>query len=621
MAHPVQQVIETLHEAKDCPRVLIDALADGVICPKEARLQQQQRLSIDLDPDWPLDLAFKKDSFCVDLSFDGPVERCEFPYAAISRIENKAGVVAYERQAKVVGGSEEDPALSAAFQTAERDFRCIGILLGASAFPLASYEGGPQYKASSVAVLEYLRTAMGVTKALDLFDSDLHVSQMHEAMIDFLAEEYHDATDLVVYYVGHGGLPLGARALCLAIRRTREHAEHVSSLVVSDLATSILQHFPRRRIYVILDCCYAAEAVSHFQSAAAEVTLKSIEQSFPTEGISLLVASSKDDVALAPLGMERTLFTDSLIHVLQSSDATALSMCEIRDLILVRLMSYPEYVRPEVHSPRQQRGELSRVKFFRTRRRGPVQEGATGNEGVGGQGDRTHGEAASAGAPASSVLRESSQAEAAQSGVSIWSVSALLVTVSVIVLLVVAMVRGFSSDDRGGGIVDAATLQSGVGEQREADVRTETEEETTWPAWIALYFVSVFSLALPYGPYRAWNHYRADRAMKEGVMMAPRVARTREDFAQIVKAMGGILTEEKRRELLERIFTLDDRPLLSNEKTIHALRYDLEEATAFSLGEHVGMFAFFSVIIVLGWPYVLETLWGLKIDVWEIPFP
>jgi stringent starvation protein B len=83
VVHPVQSVIESLQAAGRCPRLHVNAMFDGVVCPDFIRDQWRERLIIDLDPSYPLDLTFLEEALSADLSFGGYVTRCTFPYGAV----------------------------------------------------------------------------------------------------------------------------------------------------------------------------------------------------------------------------------------------------------------------------------------------------------------------------------------------------------------------------------------------------------------------------------------------------------------------------------------------------------------------------------------------------------
>lgn len=90
MVHPVQSVIESLYAAGRCPRLHVNALFDGVVCPDFIREQWQERLIIDLDATYPLDLTFEKEHLSADLSFGGYVTRCTFPWGAVYVVADRS---------------------------------------------------------------------------------------------------------------------------------------------------------------------------------------------------------------------------------------------------------------------------------------------------------------------------------------------------------------------------------------------------------------------------------------------------------------------------------------------------------------------------------------------------
>jgi stringent starvation protein B len=90
VVHPVQSVIESLYAAGRCPRLHVNASYEGVVCPDFIREQWRERLIIDLDPSYPLDLTFETDALAADLSFGGYVTRCTFPYEAVYVVADRS---------------------------------------------------------------------------------------------------------------------------------------------------------------------------------------------------------------------------------------------------------------------------------------------------------------------------------------------------------------------------------------------------------------------------------------------------------------------------------------------------------------------------------------------------
>jgi stringent starvation protein B len=112
MVHPVQSVVEALYAAGRCPRLHVNARLEGVVCPDFIRDQWQERLIIDLDSSYPLDLSFSDDGISADLSFGGYVTRCTFPWTAIYVVADRAtgrGIVLDQNMPESVRRSRHAP--------------------------------------------------------------------------------------------------------------------------------------------------------------------------------------------------------------------------------------------------------------------------------------------------------------------------------------------------------------------------------------------------------------------------------------------------------------------------------------------------------------------------------
>lgn len=112
MVHPVQSVVESLYAAGRCPRLHVNATCEGVVCPEFIREQWQERLIIDLDATYPLDLSFSDEGIGADLSFGGYVTRCNFPWKAIYVVADRAtgrGIVLDQNMPESVRRSRQQP--------------------------------------------------------------------------------------------------------------------------------------------------------------------------------------------------------------------------------------------------------------------------------------------------------------------------------------------------------------------------------------------------------------------------------------------------------------------------------------------------------------------------------
>ena len=88
--HPIQRAIEDVYATGHTPRVQVDARRVDVMVPEFIRKQWQARLVIDLDPSYPLNLAYTKEGLEVELAFQGQVTRCLFGWLSIYAIIDRS---------------------------------------------------------------------------------------------------------------------------------------------------------------------------------------------------------------------------------------------------------------------------------------------------------------------------------------------------------------------------------------------------------------------------------------------------------------------------------------------------------------------------------------------------
>lgn len=88
--HPIQRAIEDVYATGHTPRVQVDARRVDVTVPEFIRKQWQARLVIDLDPSYPLNLAYTKEGLVVELAFQGQVTRCLFGWLSIYAIIDRS---------------------------------------------------------------------------------------------------------------------------------------------------------------------------------------------------------------------------------------------------------------------------------------------------------------------------------------------------------------------------------------------------------------------------------------------------------------------------------------------------------------------------------------------------
>jgi hypothetical protein len=256
----------------------------------------------------------------------------------------------------------------------------LAIILGASHFPRArDLASGSAFENSAADFRAYLINPGGLglprTNALNLFNDNRSSSEMLTIVAEFLtnaqlsSSEEAKPSDLLIYYVGHGGFSRDGQNYFLAVRATNEATPVASSIRISDLAAVILENARFMRRYIILDCCFAAEAYRAFQAVPGQLACSLLLDKIPGRGTALLCASGKNSPAIVPPNQRHTMFSQALLDALRSGhNALGPLICieELADLIRTQLQSrYPEeWVRPEVHAPNQEEGNLARFPIF-----------------------------------------------------------------------------------------------------------------------------------------------------------------------------------------------------------------------------------------------------------------
>ena len=247
----------------------------------------------------------------------------------------------------------------------------IAVVLGASEYPQKPAWSNPVLGASARAVRDYLRSptglAMRTAQLLDLFDAAGGPADQLFQVEAFLKTAGAGARDLIVYYVGHGWFDHDD--YCLGIRATQRDREFISTIESRKLARIIREGFARKRVYVILDSCFAASAAHDWMGDEIEVAVRKMSQPLPRQGTAFLAAASKFDVTRAPRSERYTVFTGAVLDTLtggvdrvQSRLSLYELYVEVRDHLQRRVSD--EEARPELHVPSQREGDVSRIELF-----------------------------------------------------------------------------------------------------------------------------------------------------------------------------------------------------------------------------------------------------------------
>ena len=242
------------------------------------------------------------------------------------------------------------------------------VILGASKFTKfpGSELDNPAFAHSAELAEKLFSPDLSVFKkradSLSLFDRDTNTENVLDKIIDYL-DANKDITDLIIYYCGHGSFT-PQQEYFLLLKGTKPGREGTTGLLWNQFLSELDRYVDGKRVYFVLDCCYAAAAVKGFQGTVDRLVEVAL-QDLPTRGSAVISASSKSERAMAPHGSRYTMFTGALAHVLQES-RRRLSFAEI--VVEARRYLKAKYGReavlPEVHAPRQEAGNLTIMPLF-----------------------------------------------------------------------------------------------------------------------------------------------------------------------------------------------------------------------------------------------------------------
>ena len=252
--------------------------------------------------------------------------------------------------------------------TATNGGRIASIILGADHFDglprVKSEEVSAAFSASKQDFTAYVR---GIAAAVcDKFNAPDNPDALCKELATFLRSEA-TATDLIVYYVGHGGSISGNNRseYFLALKGTTDAEKYLDGLRVSNFAQVINKNAAHLRAIIILDCCYSARAVKYFEGTQPDAIG---DASIPF-GLTLFTASAGEVEAVVPPNQKYTMFSGCLLDVLNHGIATAGPRLSIREIAtqvqaLIKQQYNGEGVRPEVHSPQQRFGDVADYPIF-----------------------------------------------------------------------------------------------------------------------------------------------------------------------------------------------------------------------------------------------------------------
>lgn len=285
--------------------------------------------------------------------------------------------------------------------SALRREQTLAVVLGVSEWPhCPDFNPAASFRHSAHGIADYLCISPdgpNLPKAntqvlIDAFEDAPEILRRVRHFIRGRREELRarktPATDLLIYYVGHGGF--GERdTFFLSVRATDEDDPMGTSITADSLGRLIREEALRLRTYIVLDCCFAASVMRVFMSGGGPLGVAGVKVqdalppqgdpagetgAIPEYGTALLCASGPREPARAPPDLPYTMFTGGLLAVLAEGDAEAppwLSIDDLQRLVRTRLAAQfgDKAVLPQVYAPQQRAGRVDLVPLFRNKAR------------------------------------------------------------------------------------------------------------------------------------------------------------------------------------------------------------------------------------------------------------
>ena len=209
------------------------------------------------------------------------------------------------------------------------------VVLGASQFSSPDHYGNPAFKRSKNAfIAAAIANGIPTDRVIDSFDSQTTVGVLVDKIDDFL-RRHPVITDLIIYYCGHGGFTK-MDEFYLAIRSMRKGRESSEGLSPRQLRADLNDRFSNRRVYLVLDCCFAGAALTRSQwmsgGDVTTVVANQVFESFPKTGTALLAAAPASASAKAFTDEEYTVFTNALVRVLHDGIDNQGPRLSLRDI-------------------------------------------------------------------------------------------------------------------------------------------------------------------------------------------------------------------------------------------------------------------------------------------------
>lgn len=264
------------------------------------------------------------------------------------------------------------------------------LSLGGAAYPNAARLRHDAFAASSRAIAAVLTTGdqplVRHNDHLDLLDDPRSWPDQLMAMREWLrerlaADEPPDTCatveNVLVHYVGHGMLKPNSEEHYLSINATDADDRAMTSASLAQLNEILTKNAARQRRIYLLDACFAAASLRDIMGASGDALEEKVgaiiapwpESGRGDRGVAALCSADRTSTASAGGERQLTQFTDGLLSVLETGDASvgeAISLRRTHQLLrtVLRGRYGDDAVKPILVAPDDGDGGIAAVPIF-----------------------------------------------------------------------------------------------------------------------------------------------------------------------------------------------------------------------------------------------------------------
>jgi hypothetical protein len=222
------------------------------------------------------------------------------------------------------------------------------------------------------------------TETLDLYNKSLSASETLDKILDFSGKPFDD---IIAFYCGHGDVGIRDGEYTVLLRKSNRERRH-TLVNFPALIKSVKRVAHRKRVYFILDACYAGSAISETETMDAGGTETLIGRRLMEtvqdngSGTAVLAASGRFGAALARTEDRLTLFTGAFVRCLKEGithkkSIQAFSWLDIKDEIIRVTQDRlgPDAPIPTLMSYSDSASDITRTPFFYNRAFVPNSDG------------------------------------------------------------------------------------------------------------------------------------------------------------------------------------------------------------------------------------------------------